>query len=311
MLRSLRFLPFAALLAAPPALAGIGDFTAQVVPAFRGQPGALYAGFDVFTAASFTANTPDLGSGCAAAELVQLEPSAILTASGNLYSFAAPLDCRLAVSAPERVLEVVVQVRGLGTPLADQAVTLTALDGLGAPLAVLAPDVVNALGVLGTEFELRWQAALAPVDSAAFEVAFHAQGPSMSLDLVLVDVLTAAPALAADVAAVSLSAGGTQSLALDAGTDRAGHVHLVLGSATGTAGILVDGVHLPLDVDAYTLATLAGANGPLFPGTLGVLDGCGKGSAAIAVPAGVDPALAGIDLHHAFLAFALDGGVPV
>ncbi|MEO0653110.1 MAG: hypothetical protein AAFZ65_20710 [Planctomycetota bacterium] len=81
------------------------------------------------------------------------------------------------------------------------------------------------------------------------------------------------PSLTADVGELSLSAGGTQTLALRAGVPAAGLVHLLLGSATGTTGIdLGSGVVLPLTLDAWTLLTLRAPNsGPLI-NTLGGLD---------------------------------------
>jgi hypothetical protein len=108
-------------------------------------------------------------------------------------------------------------------------------------------------------------------------------------------------ALTPDVGTVSLSAGGAQALALDAGAAHAGDVYLLLGSASGIApGFTVAGQHVPLNPDPYLLLSAVLAGTLPFAGTTGVLDGVGAASAAIVVPAGADPALAGRVLHHAF-----------
>jgi hypothetical protein len=114
--------------------------------------------------------------------------------------------------------------------------------------------------------------------------------------------------LSADVAGVSLSTGGTQQLALHAGSAHAGELHLVLGSVSGTApGIPLGAYSLPLVLDGYLDFTLRSANTPLLQGTLGVLDGQGAASAAIQVAPATSPALAGIQAHHAFVTLAPAG----
>lgn len=104
---------------------------------------------------------------------------------------------------------------------------------------------------------------------------------------------------------LSLADGGRHELYLAAGSERAGHVYFVLGSATGSApGVpLGGGFTAPLVPDAYTNLTLAGANGVLLRSTLGVLDAAGGGHAALALQPGTLPGLAGTTLHHAFLAW--------
>lgn len=108
--------------------------------------------------------------------------------------------------------------------------------------------------------------------------------------------------LSADVAQISVGAGGTQSLALHAGTGHGGDLYLVLGTASGTApGTPSGGVVVPLNLDSYLLYTLTGPNqGPLVS-TFGLLDAAGGGSAAIAIPAGTGSNLAGALFNHAFV----------
>ncbi|QDU69410.1 hypothetical protein [Engelhardtia mirabilis] len=114
--------------------------------------------------------------------------------------------------------------------------------------------------------------------------------------------LTVDPALTVDTASISLSAGGSAGFALDAGAANAGRVYLMLGSVTGSSpATTVGGLDIPLVIDAYTLFTLANPTAPPLIGALGFLDGQGAGTAGFSLPAGSDPALAGIDLHHAYL----------
>lgn len=51
--------------------------------------------------------------------------------------------------------------------------------------------------------------------------------------------------------------------------------------------------------------TLASPNSAVRQDSLGVLDPWGRGTAAFTLPAGADPALAGLLLHHAYV--VLDG----
>lgn len=108
-------------------------------------------------------------------------------------------------------------------------------------------------------------------------------------------------ALSGSTGALSIASGGSVQFSLHAGPSRAGALHLLLGSLSGTApGIPLDGLLLPLNLDGYLLLTLAGG-GPLT-GALGTLDANGQASAALTLPAGaLAPAQAGVVAHHAFL----------
>jgi hypothetical protein len=290
----------------PAASAGIGDFVSQVEPAYRGAPAARYDGYDVFTQAAFLPNFADLPGSCAGTDLVQLDPAAILTSSGNIYSFATVTAYVVTLPADDVLLEVSVQTRSLANVLDSGSFLLVGSDGFGHPQA-LSPSAVIALSGDPGEFQCVWDAAaLAGLDLSAAHLEFAASGASCSTDVVLVDYRTARPPLEADVEAISVSLGGTQHLDLDAGTDRAGAPYLVLGSASGTApGIPLDNVVLPLGFDAYTTLTLTSANNGPFQGTFGLLDACGRATAQIVVPAGTDGTLAGLALDHAFLTLDL------
>ncbi len=102
---------------------------------------------------------------------------------------------------------------------------------------------------------------------------------------------------------LSLSSGGPISLEIQASSEQAGRVYLLLGSAGGTSPApVIDSHLLPLNpTDSYFLRTLKSPNTAPLSNSLGVLDGSGAASATFTLPAGTDPALAGLELNHAFL----------
>jgi hypothetical protein len=102
---------------------------------------------------------------------------------------------------------------------------------------------------------------------------------------------------------VSVSGGGRHELFLAAGPERAGHLYFVLGSATGTSPStpLGGGFDAPLVPDGYTSFTLSSFNANQLQQTLGFLGPDGGAHAALELPAGSLPSLAGTTLHHAFL----------
>ncbi len=104
---------------------------------------------------------------------------------------------------------------------------------------------------------------------------------------------------------VSTATGGAVKFELDAGPAFEFLPYVLLGSASGTApGVpLGSGVVLPLVPDAYTEAILHSLGSPTFAGFSGVLNGRGRARARLDLSGGVDPALVGITLHHAFAAF--------
>ncbi|QDU68128.1 PQQ-binding-like beta-propeller repeat protein [Engelhardtia mirabilis] len=141
------------------------------------------------------------------------------------------------------------------------------------------------------------------LDSKALFVATtDASSQDISVDVTRYQV----PRLTANPSAISLSSGGVQRLDLRGGSAFAGTFHALAGSATGTApGIPLDGLVLPLVFDAYTLLPIQLEGGGVFSGGAGVLDSKGLAQATISLPAGTDPALAGVTLFHAWLGIDL------
>ena len=102
-------------------------------------------------------------------------------------------------------------------------------------------------------------------------------------------------------ASISVVGGGTQSLSLDAGVANAGLFYIIVGSLSGTTpGFLLDGLNLPINIDAYSLVTLSNANSALFQNTFGALDGSGQAAAAIQIPANTSSSLVGLQMNHAY-----------
>ena len=114
-----------------------------------------------------------------------------------------------------------------------------------------------------------------------------------------------------DTLLLSVGSGGTLTWELDAGSELAGELYLVLGSASGTApGIPLGPLTLPLVVDPYFMASLTGPNAPPFANTFGVLDAGGEATAQLVLPPGVLPISAvGLVLHHAFVAIEPGTGI--
>ncbi|QDU86524.1 hypothetical protein Pla163_36750 [Planctomycetes bacterium Pla163] len=103
--------------------------------------------------------------------------------------------------------------------------------------------------------------------------------------------------LAGDRSFVSSSDGGVQRLSIRAGAANAGRVYLVVGSTSGFApGI--SGV--PVNFDAYTLATATSPNTAPLTQSLGLLDARGRAQATFTLPA-PSPAFVGTTFTHACL----------
>ena len=110
-------------------------------------------------------------------------------------------------------------------------------------------------------------------------------------------------ALTACPPAISVGAGGKQSLAIDAGPGFAFNLYFVIGSTAGTfPGFPFEGVHIPLNLDFYLLYSFTNPNeGPLVS-TLGTLSATGTATAQFNLADGGPPAFVGLQLNHAFAA---------
>ncbi len=110
-----------------------------------------------------------------------------------------------------------------------------------------------------------------------------------------------AASLEADTVSFSVSAGGTHTLALDAPTSVGGDFYFLGGSLTGTSGITVAGVTIPLTLDAYTTYTLTNPNQVPLLNNFAQLNGEGNATATFTAGPGVLPVSAvGTTGYHAY-----------
>lgn len=112
--------------------------------------------------------------------------------------------------------------------------------------------------------------------------------------------------LEGDPPLLSVGAGGAQTFQLVAGADYAGLPYLLLGSLSGTEpGFPIDGLWLPLNVDAYTIQGLLSPNTPPLNNSFGTLDANGSATALFQLPSGLPGTLAGLQVHHAYVVLEL------
>ena len=110
--------------------------------------------------------------------------------------------------------------------------------------------------------------------------------------------------LTLDPGSLSLASGGSAGFELFAPTSVTGDSYILLGSASGTSpGVSSGGVHLALNPDGYFALTLPPFGDEPLTGSAGTFDLSGQATAAFLLPAGIDPALAGLTLHHAFVTY--------
>lgn len=105
-----------------------------------------------------------------------------------------------------------------------------------------------------------------------------------------------------DITALSVSAGGSQVLQLDAGAQHAGREYWIFGTANGTSpGFPFGSLHVPINIDRYTRFTARLANGPIMQNFRRVLDSNGRQTATLQVPPNLLAGLVGMRLHHAYV----------
>lgn len=112
----------------------------------------------------------------------------------------------------------------------------------------------------------------------------------------------ALPRLFADAPSISATEGGIVDLALDAGKANGGRVYVLLGGASGSSpGLpLPGGPALPVNVDAFTEATLGLVNSPTLDHFVANLDATGAASARIDTGGPLPPSLVGLQLTFAY-----------
>ncbi len=113
------------------------------------------------------------------------------------------------------------------------------------------------------------------------------------------------PTLAADVSSLQAAVGGVQNFDLKAGVPHALDFYWMFGSLSGTAGVPIGAVTVPLTFDAYFNLTLVNPTASPFTAFLSTLAGDGTASAALTLPP--VPTLAGLTANHAYAVFKPTG----
>jgi hypothetical protein len=117
--------------------------------------------------------------------------------------------------------------------------------------------------------------------------------------------------LMADAATVPLDAPIDVTLLIQPGFAYAGANYWLLGSVTGTVpGItFASGVHVPLNIDLFTMLTLEYPNGGFFDGFTGALDGNGEALAHLDTTGltPLDPILAGLQMSFSAVVWHAGG----
>lgn len=170
--------------------AGTNGFT---VPAFRGQPGSAFAGWESFTVAlGNPGNKGDLAGSSTAATLFQKAPGASVLGSGNIYNGAEKSLFEIRYSGAESIADVVLQVRALGTELNYDSVRLFAwTDSIGTSRTELdrvsfgppPPAPGSGFGVSS-----QWTWDLSSLNANAFAISFDSADINLSLDSATLDV---------------------------------------------------------------------------------------------------------------------------
>ena len=197
MNRSLSFGSLAALAVATavtsvvsPAQAGTNGF---VVPFFRGEAGSVVAGWEKFTVATDNGvgNSPDLPGSNASARLIQHDPNAFVTSTGNIYNMAAKSSFDVNFSSLAPVGLVVFQARTFGNELDYNSVKLTfGATDLTATRSELDRQLVGDPGTPGSGAYVssKWEWDLSGKDISAFKISFGAAAESVSFDSATLDV---------------------------------------------------------------------------------------------------------------------------
>ena len=111
-----------------------------------------------------------------------------------------------------------------------------------------------------------------------------------------------------DEGTAQLFSGRSVDLTLAAGPAHGGFPYLVLGSMSGTSpGFELNGVHVPLNWDWFTVLTLMMAGSPQFVDFQGRLDPSGGAVATYDTLGPIEPDLVGLGASFAFISLAPSG----
>lgn len=159
-------------------------------------------------------------------------------------------------------------------------------------------DDVDPFGEAG--FDVGFvRSAVVQVDDGVLDVDFvrDQQDPSIrAIEVRVPGTLVASRTL------LSVSAGGSQQLYLNAGVEHMGALYIVLSGSSGSSpGTPVGNVHLPLNYDALALFSLQAAGQPPFLNSVGLMDVFGRAQSTFVLPPNLSASIAGLEITHAGL----------
>ncbi len=162
--------------------------------------------------------------------------------------------------------------------------------------------------ILLAALSLSWLAAPAlDCDSNGVDDALQIQGAAY-LDCNGNGLLDLCENLSVDRGSISLSAGGVQELSIHINPGFASSLYWTLGTTAGTSpGTQVDFLNIPLNDDGkggYMQYTIGNPNSQYLQFSRNFISQGGRGLVYFTVPAGTEPALAGVVIHHAVVVFA-------
>lgn len=171
----------------------VASTASLTVPAFRGQPGAQFAGWESFTVPTGQ-NSPDIGGSTANSKLTQTSTGAFIASSGNLYVGPDPAvgNYSVSYSGGTPVGPVVFQARALGNELAYDGLRLEYSGGsLSAARTELERTAFGGPpGTPGSGFAVasQWSWDLTGLNASEFTITFKAAAADVSFDSATLDV---------------------------------------------------------------------------------------------------------------------------
>ena len=111
------------------------------------------------------------------------------------------------------------------------------------------------------------------------------------------------PTLSANPSSISIAAGGTQNLTLNAGAAHANRGYWIFSSITGTTpGVNLLGVHIPLVADPFTSIAIGLVNTAPFTNFRSTLSATGTATASLNIPAN-QPVSTGLKIYNAYVVY--------
>lgn len=161
-----------------------------VVPHFRGMPGSVAGGWEVFTVGTDNGigNAPDLAGNLTGARLRQLDPGAFVTGSGNIYNLGGVSSFVLTHASDTPLGWVTFQARTLGAELDYGSMRISyELGGETFQIAPLGRMELDRGTQLGVNVSSRWDWDVNAIGLTDYRIEFVAAGSSLSFDSATLD----------------------------------------------------------------------------------------------------------------------------